>query len=39
MVGRTLALKERFYAISIERRLKHPATIAISRAAREELFA
>jgi len=39
VVGRTLALKERFYAISIERRLKHPATIAISRAAREELFA
>lgn len=39
VVGRTLALKERFYAISIERRLKHPATITICRAAREELFA
>lgn len=30
---------ERFYAISIERRLKHPAVVAISNAARNELFA
>lgn len=32
-------VKERFYAISVERRLKHPAVVAISNAARHELFA
>lgn len=32
-------VKERFYAISVERRLKHPAVVAISNAARQELFA
>ncbi|MFN8011160.1 MAG: transcriptional activator NhaR [Holophagaceae bacterium] len=32
-------VKERFYAISIERKLKHPAVIAISETARKELFA
>ncbi|MDZ4656180.1 MAG: transcriptional activator NhaR [Bythopirellula sp.] len=38
IVGRIPAVKERFYAISIERRLKHPAVVAISRAARNKLF-
>jgi LysR family transcriptional activator of nhaA len=38
VVGRIPDIKERFYAISIERRLKHPAVVAISRAAREKLF-
>lgn len=37
-VGRLPAVKERFYAISVERRLKHPAVVAISKAARDELF-
>jgi LysR family transcriptional activator of nhaA len=37
-VGRIPAVKERFYAISVERRLKHPAVVAISKAARNELF-
>ncbi|MCA9122425.1 MAG: transcriptional activator NhaR [Planctomycetales bacterium] len=37
-VGRIEELKERFYAISVERRLKHPAVVAISDAARTELF-
>lgn len=32
------ALVEQVYAITTERRLSHPATIAISQAAREELF-
>jgi LysR family transcriptional activator of nhaA len=32
-------VRERFYAISIERRLKHPAVLAISETARRELFA
>lgn len=31
-------LRERYYAISVERRLKHPAVIAISAAAKAELF-
>ena len=34
VVGRTSAVSERYYAISVERRLKHPAALAISRAAR-----
>lgn len=38
-VGEVPGLRERFYAISVERRLKHPAVIAISDAARGELFA
>lgn len=39
VVGRAPELKERFYAISVERRLKHPAVLAISGAARADLFA
>lgn len=39
LLGRAADLRERFYAISIERRLKHPAVVAISNAARNELFA
>lgn len=35
LVGRIDAIRERFYAISAERRLKHPAVVAISEAARE----
>lgn len=38
VVGRTHEIHERFYAISVERRLKHPGVMAISSAAREELF-
>ena len=37
LVGR-VELRERFYAITVERRLKHPAVVAISEAARRELF-
>jgi LysR family transcriptional activator of nhaA len=37
-VGRTDQIEERFYAISVERRLKHPAVVAISEAARAGLF-
>jgi LysR family transcriptional activator of nhaA len=32
-------VRERFYAISVERKLKHPAVIAISEAAQQKLFA
>jgi LysR family transcriptional activator of nhaA len=38
LVGRA-GVRERFYAITVERRLKHPAVVAISEAARRELFA
>lgn len=38
LVGSLEQVKERFYAISVERRLKHPAVVAIRRAARDDLF-
>ena len=38
LVGRTDTVVERYYAISVERRLKNPAVVAISEAARGELF-
>jgi len=38
IIGRSDEVKERFYAISAERRLKHPAVVAISDAARHDLF-
>ncbi len=38
VVGRVASVRERFYAISVERRLKHPAVVAISEAARGKLF-
>jgi hypothetical protein len=33
------SLRSTFYAISVERMLKHPATVAICEAARHTLFA
>jgi LysR family transcriptional activator of nhaA len=39
MVARIPAIRERFYAITVERRIKHPAVIAITDAARQKLFA
>ena len=38
-VGTTDAIAERYYAISIERRVRHPAVAAICETARSELFA
>jgi LysR family transcriptional activator of nhaA len=37
-VGRLDAVRERFYAISVERKLKHPAVKAITAAAQSTLF-
>lgn len=37
-VGRTDEVRERFYAISAERKLRHPAVVAVNDAARLELF-
>jgi LysR family transcriptional regulator, transcriptional activator of nhaA len=39
IAGRISTLRERFYAISIERRIKHPAVLAITDRARQRLFA
>jgi LysR family transcriptional activator of nhaA len=38
IIGRTDDIKERFYVISAERRIKHPAVSAITESARTELF-
>lgn len=38
IVGRVPEVRERFYAISPERRVRHPAVLAICEAAREGLF-
>ena len=38
VVGRTNAVRERFYAISFERIIKHPVVTAISDVARQSLF-
>lgn len=39
VLGRVESIRQRFYAISLEKKLKHPAVIAITSAAREKLFA
>jgi LysR family transcriptional activator of nhaA len=38
LIGRTEAVRNRFYAISVERKLKHPAVVAICETARHQLF-
>jgi len=38
VVGRAPKVRERYYAISAERRLKHPGVLAITATARTELF-
>ena len=37
-IGRTNAVRERYFAISAERRLKHAGVLAITTAARDQLF-
>jgi LysR family transcriptional regulator, transcriptional activator of nhaA len=37
-IGSTDEVEERFYAISADRKFKHPAVVAISEAARSDLF-
>ena len=39
LVGEIPTVREHFYAISAERRLKHPAVVAISEFAHRDLFA
>ena len=38
LVGQTEAVTESFYAISVERKVKHPGIVAITEGARRELF-
>jgi LysR family transcriptional activator of nhaA len=38
VVGRTSEVRERYYAITAERRLKHPAVVAITSTARSKVF-
>lgn len=38
LIGRTNDIKEKFYAISVERIIKHPAVAAISEDAHQKLF-
>lgn len=37
-IGRTDKIRQKFYAISVERIIRHPAVAAISQAAQEKLF-
>lgn len=39
MLGKVPEIVDHFYAISVERRFTHPAVMAISQVARQELFA
>jgi LysR family transcriptional activator of nhaA len=38
VLGRTADVVERFYAITLDRKIKHPAVLAITQQARAELF-
>jgi LysR family transcriptional activator of nhaA len=38
VLGRANTVRNRFFAISVERKLKHPAVVAICETARHELF-
>ncbi|HTE52480.1 MAG TPA: transcriptional activator NhaR [Kofleriaceae bacterium] len=38
VIGRAAAVRQQFYAISVERKIKHPAVIAVCEAARKDIF-
>jgi LysR family transcriptional regulator, transcriptional activator of nhaA len=38
VVGRAPDVRETYYAITVERRLRHPAVVAIAEAARGAIF-
>ncbi|MNY78425.1 hypothetical protein D3C86_2186630 [compost metagenome] len=37
-IGGIQEVKEQFYAITTDQHLQHPAVVALSRAAREDIF-
>ncbi len=39
LIGRVDSIREQFYAVTLEKKLKHPAIVAITATAREKLFA
>jgi LysR family transcriptional activator of nhaA len=39
LVGRVKAIRQRFYAISVERKIRHPGVAAICEVARKHIFA
>jgi hypothetical protein len=39
LVGRAASIKQSFYAISVERKIRHPAVLAICETARKSIFA
>jgi len=39
VVGRSDAVRQQFFAISVERKIKHPAVVAICEFARKDIFA
>jgi LysR family transcriptional activator of nhaA len=39
LVGRAPAVRQQFYAISVERKIKHPAVVAVCETARKDIFA
>jgi LysR family transcriptional activator of nhaA len=38
VIGRAAEVRQQFYALSVERRIKHPAVVAICKSAREDIF-
>lgn len=38
VVGRSAAVRQEFFAISVERKIKHPAVVAVCEAARKDIF-
>ena len=38
VIGRSEEVRQQFYALSVERKIKHPAVVAISKSAREDIF-
>ena len=38
VLGRTDAVRQEFYAISVERKIKHPAVVAVCEGARRDIF-
>jgi LysR family transcriptional regulator, transcriptional activator of nhaA len=39
LVGELADVRERFYAVSVQRRLEHPGVVALTKAARNDVFA
>ena len=38
VIGRSDAVRQQFYALSVERKIKHPAVVAICKSARQDIF-